>query len=256
MARLRRRGIGKFHIDRIMLGDKALRSRFDGLEAAYEEIWADAEKCIGDHENSWFWALMFRGTCELMAPMVRDISKMMDKSILTAMMRWNAGEISASAVAESAWEDFGEWFRESLMPEHDRRCGETDKKFLSALNGFIRERMEREGLRPIELKYICTDDYYSSLRCLIQDELLPTLEVKMKALVPAEIRDSRLRLIRRGRLRRGLDSFHSLKSEQGAARVDFITDVLISEKLELDHANSLLHALGRSIVGEELYLMG
>ena len=121
MARLHRRGIGKFHIDRELMREGALRSRFEGLEAAYEKIWAEAEKCVGDYENSWFWALMLRSTCELISPMVRDIGKMMDRSILSAMMLWNAGEISASEVAARAWEDFSRWFGESLMPEHEHR---------------------------------------------------------------------------------------------------------------------------------------
>ena len=104
-------------------------------------------------------------------------------------------------------------------------------------------------------KYICTDDYYIALRALMQEELLPTVEVKMHTLVPSEIRDSRFAFLRRRRLRRGMDSFYRLKKEQGSRRCGFITDVIITEKMELDHANSLLHALGRSIVGEELYLM-
>ena len=198
---------------------------------------------------------MLRTVSALMAPVVRDITKMMDRTLTTAIMLWNAGDISASEIGSRAYADFQSWFMEDFLEAHDKRCSETDGMLLAELNGYICSAMERDGVHPIQLKHLCTDDYYKALRRQMLDELLPTVEQKMKSLVPAEIRDTRIPFLRRKRLCRGLDSFFALKKEQGSERGGFITDVLISEKLELDHANCLLSALKVSITSEEMYLM-
>ena len=255
MARLERRGLGKFYRDRLMHKDESLQQSIEGLELAYEQLWADAEKCTGDYKNSWFWALMFRTTAGIMGPAVRDMGKMMERSVASAIMEWYAGRISSSEVENRAFDSFQSWFYEDFMPEHDARCSETDGKLLCELNGFIKDVMERDGVHPVELKYLCTDDYYKCLRQKMRDELLPTVEVRIKNLVPREIRDTRFRFIRRRRLRRGLDSLYGMKKALGGEVAGFVSDVLISEKMELDHANAVLHALGRSIVSEALYLL-
>ena len=255
MVRLQRRGIGKFYRDRLANKDESLRQSIEGLEKAYDELWADAEKCIGDHENSRFWALMFRTTSGLMGAAVRDMNKMMERSLLTAVMEWNAGMIRSGEIGKRAFGNFERWFYGEFLPEHDKRCEETDKKLLSELNGFIKETMESNGVHPVELRYLCTDDYYRCLRSTMTEELLPTIEVKMQNLVPDEIRDTRFHFLRRRRLCRGVDSFYARKKELGGEFAGFVCDVLITEKQELEHANSVLHALGRSMVSEALYLL-
>ena len=263
MARLIRRGIGKFYRDRLINKEESLQQSIEGLECAYEQLWADAEKCIGDYENSWFWALMFKVTAGLMTPMTRDMARAMERSIASAMERsiasaamlWNAGRISAGEMGKCAYGEFLNWFYEEFIPEHNARCAQTDETLLYELNGFIKSAMERDGVHPVELKYLCTDDYYRALRRVMEEELLPTVEVKINALVPVEIRDTPIPMLRRRRLRRGLDSLYGMKKEARCDMAGFINDVLITEKMELDHANCVLHALARSIVSEALYLL-
>ena len=255
MARLQRRGIGIYYRDRAGMENELLRSRIDALELAYDRLWADAEKCIGDYKNSWFWDLMLRTTGELMAPLVRELPKMMHRCTASAIMYWNAGQISADDIGARAYRDFERWFYQDFIPEHEKHCEAMDKKLLERLNSYIAESMERDGVKPVRLPYLSTSDYYTALRQQMVDELLPTVEMKLRGMVPSEIKDTRFPALRRRRLRRGLDSFFENEREHGREYCDFVTDVLIGEKLELDHANSVLHALGRSIVAEALYIL-
>jgi len=255
MARLHRRGIGIYYRDRAGMENELLRSRIDALEGAYDRLWADAEKCIGDYKNSWFWALMLRTTGELMAPIVREFPKIMHRSTASAIMYWNAGQITAADIGARAYKDFERWFYEEFMPEYENHCAVMDEKLLERLNTYIAESMERDGAKPVRLPYLSTADYYGALRQQMVEELLPTVEAKLKGMVPSEIKDTRFPVLRRRRLRRGLDSFFEQEKECRAEYCDFITDVLIGEQMELDHANSVLHALGRSIVAEALYIL-
>lgn len=256
MARLKRRGMGKFNMERFMLSEEYIQQSFEGLDNAYEQLWADAEKCIGDHENSYFWALMFRVTTAIMTPLVRDVTKMMNRSVLTAIMYWNVNGCPAAELGGFAYKSFEKWFVEELLPVHDARCEETDAKLMLELNDYVGSAMERDGVHPVHLRSFSTAGFYAQLRALMVEELLPMIEVRIAGLVPDEVRDSRFAFIRRRRLRRAVRSFFEFKEAQGPERGAFIGDILIGEKLMLDHANAVMDALGRSITEEKLRLYG
>lgn len=256
MARLKRRGMGKFNMQRLMLREEYIQQSFEGLDSAYAQLWADAEKCTGDYKNSYFWALMFQVTTFVMRPLTQEVSKRMNREVLSSVMCWNSGMCRASELAHLAFSGFEKWFTEEFLPEHDARCEDADERLLLELNDYVGEAMERDGVHPVHLHYFSTARFYKQLRRLMMDELLPTVEVRIAQLIPAEIRDSRFAFIRRRRLRKGVNSFFELKEAEGAERGAFIGDILIGEKLMLDHANAVMHALGRSIMAEKLRLCG
>lgn len=254
MARLKRRGIGRFNIERVLNRDEYLRQSVEGLNSAYEQLWADVEKCIGDRENSYFWDLMYRVTISVMSPVVRDVTNMMNRSVLTAMMYWNLNSCPAEELAGFAYKSFERWFTEDLMSAYDELCRETDRRLLLELNEYIGSAMERDGVHPVHLSGFSAAPFYRELRSVMRQELLPAVEAQIARLIPTEIRDSRFAFIRRRRLRRAVSSFFALKDSEGSERHEFFCDILIRDNLMLEHANEVMAALRRSITAEKIRL--
>ncbi len=256
MARLHRRGIGKFNINKRMNCGAYADQSIESLNLAYEQLWNDAEENMCDREKSYFWGLMYGVSAIISTPVVRAVTQAMNRSVLSAVMQWNAGWYGAAEISEKAQEMFEREFMDSILPEFDKNCLETDGKLLAEFDGYIRESMENDGVHPVSLRYFSTEGFYSQLRGIMLDELLPEAKCRLAALVPTEIRDSRFAFVRRRRLRRGMASFVEAKAAEGPDRGYFVCEKLIDDRLIIDHANAVLKGLGSSIWAEIIRLFG
>ncbi len=256
MARLYRRGIGKFNIEKRLHGDEYLSQSLEGLDLAYEQLWSDAEANMCDPEKSYFWKLIQGVSMIITTPVVREVTKAMNRFVLSAVMFWNAGECPAAYIGQRAGEMFEKWFVDGLLPEYDRICRETDEKLLGEFDGYICETMEKDGVSPVHLRYFSADSFYKRLREIMVSELLPEAKQRIVCLVPTEIRDSRFAFVRRRRLRRGVASFFAAKEAEGPDRGNFVCEKLINDELIIGHANAVLKGLGSSIWAEKIRLFG
>ncbi len=256
MARLHRRGIGMFNLEKCIHAEENLEQSLRGLDLAYEQLWDDAENNLYDREKSYFWRLMFGVSALISTPVVRDVTKAMNRCVLSVVMFWNAGYCSAGEISQRAEEMFTKWFNEEFLPSFDKNCAETDEKLLAEFDGYISEAMQNEGISPVHLRSYSINSFYSQLREIMIRDLLPEAVRRIPALVPTEIRDSRFAFVRRRRLRRGVGSFVEAKAAEGPERGYFVCDIIIDDALMIDQANTVLKSLGNSICAAKQRLIG
>ncbi len=255
MARLHRRGIGKVNIENAIHRDQYLKESFEALDMAYEKLWADAEKGPGEEQNL-YWDLSCRMTARLLVPVVRETVAAMNRSLLSAIMFWNAGECHAQGIAERAGQIFEEWFREKFLPTFEECYKESDRWLFDEFDKYICRTMENDGVHPVHLRYFSTEEFYEKLRSVMEGSLLSAAKERMALYVPEEIRDTHFGFIRRRRLRKGVESFFAAKKAEGESRYSFAADIIVDDELVLLHANTVLKALRGSIWAEKFRLMG
>lgn len=255
MARLKRRGIGMVNIERTLNREEYLKQSAEGLGQAYERLWMESKQLAGDVGNSFFWALMLKSQSALLRPVVHECSAAMDRCLLSSIMYWNAGMISASELSRNAFDSFEKWFRQELLPRFDEHCTTLDAKILQELDGYVCSAMEQDGVHPVHLQSFSTAEFTDAFR-LRMEELIPELvRSRISASVPDAVRDSRLAFIRRRRLRRAVAQFFKMQEAEGDERRSFIVDELVDVDFVIDHANAVLSALAKSMNDEQARLL-
>ena len=255
MARLIRRGIGRRNIEKALNRGEFVTQSLEGIESAYAGLCDEAEKYMGDSRQSRFWAIVQSNLGLLLRPVVQESAAAMDRSMLSAMMRWNAGMCRAEELRRCAAALFGKWFYEECLPEFDSMYKKLDGELKERLDECIAAAMEANGVRPVHLHIFSTEDFAVSLREKLIKERPAAVENRIYSSMPTVIRDTRIPFLRRRRLRKGVDSFFAARRAEGDEHCGFICDAVMDEKLALEHANAVLSALAKSLTAEKLRIL-